>query len=55
METVGYVDSGKLGRIPWARGLCYKLREGRGSFKIPQVQYYPLAVEQADRSDCGGT
>lgn len=37
MEAIEYVRSGKIGRIKWARGLCYKMRESIGRTFGPQV------------------
>ena len=36
-EAVAYVRSGQLGKIKWARGLCYKLRESIGRTTGPQA------------------
>lgn len=35
-EAIAYVRSGQLGKIQWARGLCYKLRESIGRTTGPQ-------------------
>lgn len=37
MEAIEYVRSGKLGKIQWARGLCYKPRDSIGKTQGPQV------------------
>ncbi len=37
MEAIAYVRSGKIGKIKWARGLCYKLRESIGRTYGPQA------------------
>jgi len=36
MESIAYVRSGKLGKIQWARGLCYKERLSIGKTTGPQ-------------------
>ena len=35
-EAIAYVRAGKLGKIQWARGLCYKLRDNIGQTVGPQ-------------------
>lgn len=35
-EAIAYVRSGRLGRIQWARGLCYKQRDSIGRTTGPQ-------------------
>lgn len=35
-EAIAYVRSGKLGKIQWARGLCYKMRDSIGKTTGPQ-------------------
>lgn len=37
MEAIAYVRSGKLGKIQWARGLCYKTRDSIGRTQGPQI------------------
>jgi predicted dehydrogenase len=36
MDAIAYVKSGKIGKIKWARGLCYKMRESIGKTTGPQ-------------------
>src|SRR5581483_10086129 len=35
-EAIAYIHAGKLGKIQWARGLCYKMRESIGKHDGPQ-------------------
>jgi predicted dehydrogenase len=35
-EAIAFVRSGKIGKIQWARGLCYKMRESIGKTTGPQ-------------------
>ena len=37
MEAIAYIRSGKLGRIQWVRGLCYKQRDSIGKTSGPQA------------------
>jgi predicted dehydrogenase len=36
MDAIAYVRAGKLGKIQWARGLCYKMRDSIGKTTGPQ-------------------
>ncbi|MCX6952639.1 MAG: Gfo/Idh/MocA family oxidoreductase [Verrucomicrobia bacterium] len=52
MEALEYANSGKLGKIQWARGLCYKLRDSIGKTtgpqKVPDSVDYNLWTGPAD-------
>ncbi|MEY2878489.1 MAG: hypothetical protein RLZZ15_869 [Verrucomicrobiota bacterium] len=52
MEAIQYIHSGKLGKIQWARGLCYKARESigqsKGPQKVPDSVNYDLWTGPAD-------
>jgi len=52
IDAIEYVKSGKIGRILWARGLCYKMRDsiGRttGAQKVPDSLNYDLWTGPAD-------
>lgn len=37
MEAIAYVRAGKLGKIQWARGTCYKTRDSIGKTTGPQA------------------
>jgi predicted dehydrogenase len=37
VDAIAYVKSGKIGKIKWARALCYKMRESIGRTHGPQV------------------
>ncbi|MEN9632975.1 MAG: hypothetical protein RL077_1379 [Verrucomicrobiota bacterium] len=43
MDAIAYVRAGKLGRIKWARALCYKQRDSIGRTKGPQA--VPASVD----------
>jgi predicted dehydrogenase len=36
VDAIAYVKSGKIGKIKWARALCYKMRESIGNTSGPQ-------------------
>ena len=42
-EAIAYVRAGKLGKIQWARGLCYKPRESIG--RTPGPQPVPASID----------
>ena len=48
MEAIAYVRSGKLGKIQYARGLCYKLRESIGRTTGPQAVPASIGKEGYD-------
>jgi predicted dehydrogenase len=37
VDAIAYVKSGKIGKIQWARALCYKMRESIGKTTGPQA------------------
>lgn len=43
VEAIAYVRSGKIGKIKWARGLCYKQRDSIG--KVPGPQVVPDSID----------
>lgn len=51
-EAIAHVRSGALGKVLWARGLCYKLRESIGHFSaahpVPATIDYDLWTGPAD-------
>lgn len=51
-EAIAYARSGKLGKVQWARGLCYKSRESiglsSGPQPIPETVDYDLWTGPAD-------
>ncbi|MBI5770928.1 MAG: Gfo/Idh/MocA family oxidoreductase [Verrucomicrobia bacterium] len=52
VAAIEYIKSGKLGKIQWARGLCYKTRDSIGKLtepqKVPDSINYDLWTGPAD-------
>jgi predicted dehydrogenase len=52
MDALAFVRSGQLGKIQWARGLCYKMRESigltTGPQPVPSTVNYDLWTGPAD-------